>query len=88
MDDVCSAVAFATGTEVCACCGLLGGGAGATLVFGLRSTVKSYKRTEVIVKSTKLYDPITIEITVKNSSPEQVSWGRDALRGTDTFAAV
>jgi hypothetical protein len=50
-----------------------GGSAGITLVFDLESSVKSFKRTEVITKQTKLYEQITFEIPVKNNDVENDS---------------
>ena len=47
-----------------------GGAAGVTLVFDLESSAKTFKRTEVIVKHTKLYDQIFFEIPVKNCDIE------------------
>jgi len=47
-----------------------GGAAGITLVFDLESSVKSFKRTEVLTKQTKLYEQIAFEIPVKNNDVE------------------
>jgi hypothetical protein len=48
-----------------------GSAAGVTLVFGLQSSVKTFKRTEVVVKQTNLYEAISYEIPVKNLNAEQ-----------------
>jgi len=47
-----------------------GGSAGVTLVFGLKSTVKTFKRREIIVRETKLYDQISIDFQIENKSTE------------------
>ena len=48
-----------------------GGSAGVTLVFGLKSVVRTFKRKEVIVRETKLYDQISFDIAIENTSAEQ-----------------
>ena len=48
------------------------GATGVNLVFNLRSVVKSYKRSEIIKRTTRLYEPTTIEILAKGLNEETV----------------
>lgn len=44
---------------------------GATLVFNLKSEVKSFKRTQIFTKETRLYEQISFEVPCENTSAEE-----------------
>jgi len=43
---------------------------GATLVFNLKSQVKSFKRTQIMTKETKLYEAVSFEVPCANTNSE------------------
>jgi len=44
---------------------------GATMVFNLKSDVKSFKRTQIMTKESKLYEQIGFEVPCKNDNPTE-----------------
>ena len=65
--DAVSAQIFFVGERVA------GGSAGITLVFDLKSSVRTFKRTEVFTKDALLYEQISFEIPIKNLDKEKDS---------------
>jgi len=47
-----------------------GGSAGITMVFNLRSEVKTYRRSDTIVRAGRLYEAVSIDIPVKNPATD------------------